>query len=139
MLWWQDGYDQFEHVDLCSRYQQAAATAASFASGVDFTDFAPVPCDLSPGLKGAMLGNPRLRLAWFRDAQCDPPDWPTRPLSGQYVAMDAPGSSWQVEFYDPLTGKSTGKSRIAVQGQRLQFALGEFQDSIAVELKRLDP
>jgi hypothetical protein len=139
MLWWQDGYDQFERADLCRHYHRAAAAAASFAGGIDFTDFAPVRCELSPGLKGAVVGNQRLRLAWFRDAKCDPPDWPMKPLSGQHATIDAPGSSWQVEFFDPVTGKSAGQTRINVRGRRLPVALGEFQGSIALQLKLLDP
>jgi hypothetical protein len=139
MLWWQDGYDQFEKADLCRHYQQAAMTAASFVRGIDFTDFSPVPCELSSGLKGAVLGNQRLRLAWFRDAGCGPPDWPMKPLSGQHVAMDAPGTSWQVEFFDPGTGKSTGKARISVRDRRLRIALAEFHGSVAIQLNRLDP
>ena len=48
-LWWQDGYDQFEKVDLCRHYQQAAAPAALFVRGIDFTGFAPVPATCPPG------------------------------------------------------------------------------------------
>ncbi|MGO8747244.1 MAG: hypothetical protein ACLQNE_14755 [Thermoguttaceae bacterium] len=139
MLWWQDGYDQFEKADLCRYYHQAAAPAASFVRGIDFTDFEPVPCDLPAGVKGAAIGNARTRLGWFCDARCVPPDWPMKPLSGQHVTMDAPGGSWRAEFFDPLTGKSTGKSRITVRDQRLRIVLAEFQGSLAVQLKRLDP
>ena len=139
MLWWQDGYDQFEKVDLCRHYQQIAAPAALFVRGVDFTDFAPIPCDLSAGLKGAVIGNARTRIAWFRDARCGPPDWPPRLLAGQQVTMDAIAGSWQVEFFDPLTGKSTGQSRVNVQDQRLRIPLAEFQGSIAVRLRQLGP
>lgn len=139
MLWWQDGYDQFEKADLCRHYQQAAATAASFVRGIDCTDFAPVPCELSSGLKGAVLGNQRVRLAWFRDAQCNPPDWPIKPLAGQHVAMDAPGSFWQIEFFDPLSGEPTANARIGVRDQRLRITIGEFQGTIAVRLKRIEP
>ena len=139
MLWWQDGYDQFEKADLCRHYQQAAAPAALFVRGIDFTDFAPVACDLSAGLKGAVIGSATTRLAWFRDARCGPPDWPMKPLSGQHATVDAPGNVWQVEFFDATTGKSGGKSQIAVGDRRLRIALAEFQGSIAVQLKRLDP
>ena len=139
MLWWQDGYDQFEEADLCRHYHQAAAPAASlFVRGIDFTDFAPVACELPAGLKGAAIGNATMRLAWFRDARCGPPDWPTKPLSGQPVTVDAPGGSWRVEFFDPLTGKPTGESRIPVR-DHLRIVLVEFQGSLAVQLKRLDP
>ncbi len=70
MLWWQDGYDQFENVELCRHYQNVAAPASAFLRGVDYTGFAPVPCILSDGLKGAMLGTDTHRLGWFRDLRC---------------------------------------------------------------------
>ena len=46
MLWWEDGYDQFEKADLCSRYAKIAATAVAFVQGVDYMTFAPLTCDL---------------------------------------------------------------------------------------------
>jgi hypothetical protein len=138
-LWWQDGYDQFEKADLCRHYHQAAASAAAFVRGVDYTGFAPVPCKLSGGLKGAVLGNDKTRLGWFRDAQCEPPKWPMKPVSGLTVTVDAPGDSWQAEFFDPMTGKATGEGRMKTQAGRLQITLPEFKGSVAVRLKRLDP
>jgi hypothetical protein len=138
-LWWQDGYDQFEKADLCRHYHQAAAPAAAFVRGVDYTGFAPVPCELSDGLKGAVLGNDTMRLGWFRDAKCEPPEWPMKLVSGLTVAMDAPGESWQAEFFDPATGKSMGEGRLKTQAGRLRITLPEFQGSVAVRLKRLDP
>ncbi len=86
-----------------------------------------------------MIGNEDARLGWFRDVLCEPPDWPMKPVSGQTVTTDAPGNAWQVEFVDPLTGKSTGESRLAVDDGRVQIVLPEFQGSIAVRLKRLEP
>jgi hypothetical protein len=139
MLWWQDGYDQFEKADLCRHYHEAAAPAAAFVRGVDWTDFAPVQCQLSAGLKGAMIGNGKTRLGWFRDVRCSPPDWPIRPVTGQTVTVDLPGDSWQVEFFDPAIGKSTGARRATVREGRLQMALPEVKGSLAVRLKRLSP
>lgn len=139
MLWWQDGYDQFEKADLCRHYHQAAAPAASFVRGIDFSDFAPLPCDLSAGVIGAMIGNATTRLGWFRDAKCGPPDWPTPPLSGQHVAVNVPGNRWQVEFFEPATGKSAGKRQIDPRQGRLEIDLPEFRGSIAFRLKRVNP
>jgi hypothetical protein len=139
MLWWQDGYDQFEKADLCRHYHQAAAPAAAFVRGVDYAGFGPIPCELSAGLKGAVIGNDKARLGWFRDVQCGPPDWPMKPVAGQTVTVDAPGDAWQVEFFDPVTGKATGESRVTVREGRLRIALPEVQGSVAVRLKRLDP
>jgi len=136
-LWWQDGYDQFEKADICRHYNGAAIPAAAFVRGVDYTGFAPVTCVLSDGLKGAMIGTANTRLGWFRDAKCEPPGWPLKPLSGQTVSLGAQGDSWQVEFIEPSTGKLTGECRIAVIEQRIQIILPEFQGSIAVRLKPL--
>jgi Cellulase (glycosyl hydrolase family 5) len=139
MLWWQDGYDQFEKADLCRHYYEAAAPAAAFVRGVDSTGFEPVACDLSAGVKGAVVGNDKVRLGWFRDGRCGPPDWPMKRLAEQQVTVDSPGKSWQIEFFDPLSGKSTGKSEGTIRDKRLQISLPEFQGSVAVKLKRLDP
>jgi len=139
MLWWQDGYDQFEKADLCRHYHEAAAPAAAFVRSVDYTGFGPVPCVLSDGLKGAVIGGDRSRLGWFRDARCEPPDWPMKPVTGQTVTVEAPGEAWQVELVDPVTGQSAGGSRLAVRDRRVRIVLPEFKGAIAARLKRLDP
>jgi hypothetical protein len=138
MLWWQDGYDQFEKADLCRHYHKAAAPAAAFVRGVDCTGFEPVACEPPAGLRGAVVGNGKVRLGWFRDARCDPPDWPVKRLSDQRVTVRAPGNSWQVEFFDPVTGKSIGNSRLTARDRRLRIALPAFKGTVAVKLKCLD-
>jgi hypothetical protein len=138
-LWWQDGYDQFEQADLCRHYHRAAESAAAFVRGVDYTGFAPVHCVPSDGLKGAVLGNDKTRLGWFRDAQCEPPDWPVKPVAGLTVTVDAPGDFWQAQFLDPATGKSAGEGRLKPQAGRLRITLPDFKGSVAVRLKHLDP
>ena len=137
-LWWQDGYDQFENADICRHYEQIAVTAAAFVRDMDFAGFVPVPCHSSQGVKGAVLGSERVRVAWFRDSMCSPPNWLERPVSGQTVTMDAPGDSWQVEFYDPTTGKLLSKLRLAVHEGHLQTVLPEFTGSIAIKLKQIE-
>jgi hypothetical protein len=140
MLWWQDGYDQFEEADLCRHYHEAAARAAAFVRGVDYTAFEPVPCEPSTGTKGAVIGNGNIRLGWFRDVRCGPPDWPIKLLSKQVVVMDTPEQSWQVEFFDPVSGKSISKSKVDTdQNKRLHIILPAFQGSIGFKMKRLDP
>ena len=139
MLWWQDGYDQFEHADLCRHYDEAAAPAAAFVRGVDCAGFAPVPCDLPVGLKGAVIGNDRVRLGWFRDARCGPPEWFLARLANQEVTVKAPGKTWQVDFYDPATGQCTGKSELAARDQRLRVMLPAFEGSVAVKLTQRAP
>ncbi|MCX5682794.1 MAG: hypothetical protein NT049_03820, partial [Planctomycetota bacterium] len=139
MLWWQDGYDQFEQAGLARHYHEAAAAAAEFVRGVDFTGFTPVPCVLADGLKGAVIGNDKMRLGWFRDVRCDPPDWPMKPVTGQTVTVDAPGDSWHAEFFDPATGKPSGENRVSAADGRLRITVPEFQGSIAVRLRRVEP
>ena len=131
-LWWQDGYDQFENADLCRHYHQAAATAAAFVRDVDYTDFVPVPCVSSTGVKGAVLGNDKLRLGWFRDVRCVPPDWPTPAVTGETVTVNVPDGSWQVEFVDPVTGQVTGKGHLTDR-----ISLPEFHGSVAFRLKHV--
>jgi hypothetical protein len=140
MLWWQDGYDQFEKADLCRHYHKAAAPAAAFVRGVDCSGFEPISCDLPTGrVNGAVIGNTKVRLGWFRDRRCGPPDWPMKPLAKQQVTMNAASGSWQVEFFDTVTGKLTGKSQVTSRGGRLRITLPAFRGSVAVKLTRRDP
>ena len=136
-LWWQDGYDQFENADICRHYFQAAATAAAFVKGMDFTGFVPVRCRSSEEVKGAVLGSDRTRLGWFRDTRCAPPNWLERPVSGQTMTMDAPGTSWHVGFYDSVTGKLLSECQSTVHEGHLQIALPDFHGSIAIRFKRI--
>jgi len=139
MLWWQDGYDQFEKADLCRYYHQAAAEAAAFVHDVDYTGFRPIPCVFAERVKGDVIGSDHVCLGWFRDVGCAPPDWQMKSLSGQDVTVNASGTAWRVEFIDTLTGKATGESRLAVHDRRIRILLPEFQGAIAVRLTRLEP
>ena len=136
MLWWQDGYDIFEKVDLRSQYEQVAAPAVAFLQDIDFNGFKPVSCVLSNALVGAMIGNDKTILGWFRDAQCEPPEWPIKLVLGQTVTLDASGHSWQIEYFDPTTGQSKDKSLLATQAGRLHIVLPEVKDAIAIRLMR---
>ena len=104
---------------------------------MDYTDFAPVHCDTPDNLKGAVIGNDKARIGWFRDARCVPPDWPTNRVSDQAVAMDAPGNAWQAEFFNPETGKAIGEARLAALDGRIRVVLPDFHESIAFRLKQL--
>ena len=139
MLWWQDGYDQFEGIELCRHYQQAAAAAASFVADVDFSNFAPVPCVLSNGLKGAAVGNDRIVLAWFRDARCIPPDWPRSDTPGEHITLDVASGAWRVEFIDTELGNRTDQIDLTTQGPQLRIDLPVFRSSLAVRSRRLFP
>ena len=136
MLWWQDCYDMFEKVDLRSQYEQAAAPAVAFLHDIDFNGFKPVSCVLSNALVGGMIGNDKTILGWFRDAQCEPPEWPMKSVFGQTMTLDVPGHSWQIEYFDPATGQSKAKSLLATQTGRLCIVLPEFKDAIAIRLMR---
>lgn len=137
-LWWQDGYDQFEQADLCRQQHRAAAMAAAFVKDVDFSGFEPVPCELSAELRGAVLGTDRLRLGWFRDARCAPPDWPERSVAGEVVTMKAPGKAWRVETVVPETGEAMGVVHVAVREGVLRLELPVFQGAVALRLVPAD-
>ncbi len=136
-LWWQDGYDQFEKAEVSRHYHKAAMIAAAFVRGVDYSGFAPVPCDTPVSLKGAVIGNEKSRLGWFREARCVPPDWPTNRVCDQAVVMDAPGTAWQAEFFDPKTGHAIGTARLAVRDGRIRVMLPDFYESVAFRLGQL--
>jgi hypothetical protein len=133
MLWWQDGWDQFEKADISRNYEQAAAPAAAFVQGMDFSDFAPVSCE-APGLMGALLGNDHQVIGWFRDARCIPPEWSLRTMSGQEISIGGPAGTWTVEFVDPLTGKVLEARTVQAGGNRLRIPLPTFQGAIALRL-----
>ena len=133
MLWWQDGWDQFEKADVCRHYQQAAAPAAAFVKGVDFTDFAAVACE-APGLKGATLGNDRRLIGWFRDARCVPPKWTLEKVSGREVTLGGRTGNWLAEFVDTTSGRAIGTSMVEAKQNQLKVSLPTFQGSIALRL-----
>jgi hypothetical protein len=133
MLWWQDGWDQFEMADVCRHYEQAAAPAAAFVKGIDFTDFAPVACD-APGLMGAMLGNHHQLIGWFRDARCVPPEWLLRKVRGREVTLGGHTGTWLVEFVDTTSGRVIKRNTVKAKKHQLKIPLPTFQGSIALRL-----
>ena len=139
MLWWEDGYDQLEKADLCRHYERAAAPAAEFVRDVNYAGFVPISCDLPVELKGAMIGNDRLLVGWFRDARCIPPEWPMERVSSQDVTVKGLEKSWQVEFFDTITGKGIGTTKADSRNQILRVVLPPFEGSVAVKLKQLNP
>jgi hypothetical protein len=133
MLWWQDGWDQFEKADVCRHYERAAAPAAAFVKGIDFTDFAPVACS-APGLLGALLGNDHRLLGWFRDARCVPPQWALREVSGREVTFGGRLGTWQVEFVDTTSGRVIKTQTLEAKKNQMKLPLPTFQGSIALRL-----
>ncbi|MGD0091570.1 MAG: hypothetical protein ABSE73_16760 [Planctomycetota bacterium] len=139
MLWWQDGYDQFEKADLCRHYQKIALPAALFVKEVDYTGLAPVECALSPGIRGAMLGSAaealgegKTILGWFRDARCVAPQWPVEPTNGQWVELPARNGNWIVETVDPESGKIVERKEAAASAGKLRVDLAEFRGSVGL-------
>ena len=82
----------------------------------------------------------KLIVGWFRDAQCDPPNWPVRSLKGESVVLpQAAGKRWSVQFYNTLTGKPLGAAVTVDRLQGLGIALPEFSESIAMVARRESP
>lgn len=133
MLWWEDGYDKYEHADIAGRYADAATPMARFVKGISFQELKPADVMLSKNLKGAALASNKLIIGWFRDAQCNPPDWPVRRVSAEAVTLPKTGGKrWTVQFYDTLAGNPIGEAVTVDRLDALVIALPEFSESIAV-------
>jgi hypothetical protein len=142
MLWWQDGYDQFEKADLCRHYQKIAVSAALFVKDVDYSGLAPVECATSPGIRGAMLGSAtegpgegKTILGWFRDARCTAPQWPMDPTNEQWVVMPARDGHWVVEAVDPESGKMVERKEAIASAGKLRVDLAEFRGSVGLRAR----
>lgn len=135
MLWWEDGYDRYQRLDLRAKYAHAAKAAAEFVRGVDFAGFRPVAVSFSADLKGAAIGGKDTVLVWVRDARCEPPDWNVRRVEDQRVTLDLPGAArdWVVEFYDTVSAKPVGKLSIQRGSDRVTISLPAFEDAIVVK------
>ncbi|MDR3577875.1 MAG: hypothetical protein P4L50_28765 [Anaerolineaceae bacterium] len=142
-LYWEDSfaiYFQDFGMPFVQSYASAELAAANFVKGVDFSGFKPVAVDLSGGrlLKGAALGSDKFVIGWFRDSQCEPPNWNLRPvISKQVVKISAPGSAkdWQVDFYDAATGKDiTSSTSVTRTGGQIILALPDFKDEVAFKM-----
>lgn len=132
MLWWEDGYDKYEHADIAGRYVDAAAPMARFVEGLSFRDLRPADAVPSPGLTGAALAGGGLVVGWFRDTRCGPPEWPVRRVEGEFVTLPgARGGRWSVRFTDARTGGPLGDPVTVDARGALRVALPEFEGSIA--------
>jgi hypothetical protein len=137
MLWWEDGYDKYEHADIAGRYEDAAAPMARFVKGISFNDLKPAQVVHSKNLKGAALASNKLIVGWFRDAHCSPPDWAVRRLSAESITLPkADGKRWRVQFYDIRTGKPMGAVILVDRLDGLVIALPEFSESVALIASR---
>jgi hypothetical protein len=140
-LWWQDSvgiYLPNLGMPYVRTYATAELPASRFAVSVDFAGFAPLAAQASSGVVGAALGSATRAIGWFRDAACEPPDWPAKPVAaGQTVSLTVPGSAarWHVDFIDTATGTRITSSAVATrQGDSVTVTLPAFTDDIAFKM-----
>lgn len=143
-LWENDGYALYSYNNPADalQFMQAYATTelpvAHFVEGVDFSGFQPLKSASTSGIWGAVVGNEKFILGWYRDASSEPPNWPLQPVvSKQTVALTVPGSasSWKVDFYNPKDGTTVlSSASISRTGSSLSVPLPDFQDDIAFKL-----
>jgi hypothetical protein len=147
-LYWEDSFAIFFPTlnwDYLRRYADLERPAANFVKDVDFAGFQPLTIELPVGTKvwGAMLGNDKMVIGWFRDAGCKPPDWPLQPaIAGQTIAVVIPGSAaeWKIDFYDTGTGTDIISSSTTVrQGEKVFVLLPVFTDDIAFKMVPATP
>ena len=140
MLWWEDGYDTYYHLDLRGRYKDASVPVACFIRDVDYSGFHPIDIVLTPTIKGAALGNEQVVLGWVRDTMCVAPDWPVRPLRGLSVTVAVPGGEqdWKAEFYATDSGElfNSASARRAPGG--ISVGLPPFKGSVAFKIRALN-
>jgi hypothetical protein len=140
-LYWEDSYG----LDIAPlgmpyvrSYANADLAASRFASSVDISGFVPLAAQVSSGVVGAAIGKATSAIGWFRDARCEPPDWPVQPVaSGQTVTLTVPGSAprWRVDFYDTATGTTITSSSVTTRaGNGVTITLPGFSDDIAFKM-----
>ena len=144
-LWWNDGYAIYEIDDRTAAmkymngYADAELPVVKFTEGMDFADFKPLESSSSNGIWGAVVGNQKSVIGWFRDAGSEPPYWSVRPvLSGEGVTISMPSAAgnWQVDFYDTKTGTILpGSVSVTGNGSRVSIPLPDFTDDIAFKAR----
>jgi hypothetical protein len=140
-LWFEDAYGLYTPalgMPYVRSYANADLAASRFASSVDISGFVPLAAQVSSGVVGAAIGKATSAIGWFRDARCEPPDWPVQPVaSGQTVTLTVPGSAprWRVDFYDTATGTTITSSSVTTRaGNGVTITLPGFSDDIAFKM-----
>ncbi len=149
-LWDQDSYTIYDSywkghpyediLKFVEMYSQLEMPAVKFVRDVDFAGFQPLTVDLPAVTQvwGAAVGNEKMVIGWFRDAGCEPPNWPLQPvISGHIVAVTVPGSAseWKVDFYDTKTGITITSSTTTIrQGDKIMVLLPDLTDDIAFKM-----
>lgn len=145
-LYWEDGYGiYFPKLSwsYLNKYTNAELPAANFVRDMDFTGFQPLLAHFPAGAKvwGAAVGNEKAVVGWFRDAKCEPPDWPLEEvISGQTVTINLPGTAaeWKVDFYNTKTGTDIiSSTTLTREGEEIEIPLPDFQDDIAFKMTAL--
>lgn len=138
MLWWEDGYGKVEGRPIEPRYETASAGVARFIQGVDYTGLVPVDAEASAGIRGGVLASARTVLGWYRDADCNPPEWPVQRVAGQTVSIPLPGGArrWHVELVGTQDGALLGSFELETPHRRMVLALPPFEESIAFRATR---
>lgn len=140
-LYWEDSFAIYFPdlgMPFVRNYANAELAASKFASTVDVAGFRPLAARVSADIIGAAVGNEREAIGWFRDAGCEPPDWPLRQVvSNQSVTITPAGSAprWRVDFYSTTTGTDLiGSVAATRQGDSITFPLPAFTDAIAFKM-----
>lgn len=144
-LWDHDGYYIYAVSNRSSamEFMQAYATTelpvVNFTNGVDFSGFQPLASTSSPGVWGAVIGNEKMVLGWYRDATSEPPNWNFKSiLSKQTVTITVPGtaSKWKIDFYNTKTGTDIISSSEVNRknDNNITFTLPDFTDDIAFKM-----
>jgi hypothetical protein len=140
MLWWEDGYDRYGGLDLRTAAKDLAAPVARFVGDVDYTGLRPMELAGGDDVWGAALGNDHLVLAWVRDAQCLPPQWPEREVRAN-VRLTPPGDAaeWRVEAVSTESGQVLTAWNAPRTGRELTVTLPPFRGSLALRLLTSPP
>ena len=144
-LWWQDSVGMYFPnlgMDWVRGWAHAEVPATRFAAGVaDWTGYVPLDATSSATIVGAVVGNATSAIGWYRDAACEPPDWPVAgPIHGAEVAVTAPGSAarWKIDVNDTASGtRSLASMTIERQDGRVRFVLPDFSDDVAFRMTAL--
>ena len=81
-----------------------------------------------------MLGNDRLLIGWFRDAECLPPQWAMRKLNNRKVSLEGRRGLWTAEFVDTMTGRVFETRALQAEQRRLGIPLPAFEGAVALRL-----
>ncbi len=139
-LWVEDGFSMYSTYGwaFLEKYMDAEVSAIKFLKDVDYSNFKPLDTQYSASIFGAVIGNEKLVIGWYRDAKCEPPDWKLQPvISKQNVTISIPGTyaNWRVDFYNTKTGTDIIQSAtISRKGEKITISLPDFKDDLAFKM-----